>query len=716
MVDGESEAQQAAADARHVTIAQTLARAVTAQDEIGVIILDGELRVAQASVAPDRFRGFSVTPGQHVGDLVPAQERKGVTARLRQVLHTGTPLISHAQRLHPAGRLIADLSVLPLQDVRGRPGLVLVFVDVTAAVRTRRHLDMLVDASTSIGGSLDVTRTAQQLADTLLGLGDIVTVNLAVEVFAGQEPTRRAQPGHPGLRRAAVATKQGGPLPAGFLGPGADLPPLPDKPAVRRHQEGEALWLRGRPAVTEVLDHDPALVRALIPGPDVHAMLQSPLLARDAVLGTVEVWRTGRSAPFTEDELRLLTGITARAALAVDNARRYTRERTTTETLQRSMLPARAIDAPAVQAAGVHLPTTADGHSAGGDWYDVIPLPSMRVALVVGDVVGHGLHAAATMGRMRAAVQVLAQLELPPDEVLTHLDDFVTELVGAVDAAHADALSGSCLYAVYDPVSRTCAMASAGHPPPALVTPDGRVRFVDLSPGPTLGVGGLPFEVRTVELEPDSVLALYTDGLVDQGGDIGTGMDLLAGRLRERVPIGATERDLHAAAAHLVGGVPRKDLGDDVTVLLARTRAVAGGDVAVWPVPDNAPAVADVRRHATEQLAAWEVEDQLAFSTELIVSELVTNAIRYAGGPIALRLIRTGAGLICEVSDSSNTQPRFRRASSNDEGGRGLFLVAQLSQRWGSRFDGPTGKTIWAELSAGEGDQPPGFAPVALDS
>ena len=339
----------------------------------------------------------------------------------------------------------------------------------------------------------------------------------------------------------------------------------------------------------------------------------------------------------------------------------------------------------------------------------------MRVALVVGDVVGHGLHAAATMGRMRAAVQVLAQLELPPDEVLTHLDDFVTELVGAADPAHADALSGSCLYAVYDPVGRTCAMASAGHPPPALVRPDGQVRFVDLSPGPTLGVGGLPFEVRTLELPAGSVLAFYTDGLVEHGRggmDIGTGMDRLAARLRERLPIGPTERDLHAVAAHLVGGVSRQNLSDDITVLLARTRSVDPDDVAVWTVPDDAAAVADVRRGATERLAAWEIPDQLAFSTELIVSELVTNAIRYAGGPIAVRLIRTGATLICEVSDSSNTQPRFRRAGTTDEGGRGLFLVAQLSQRWGSRFEGPAGKTIWAELAEVEGEQPAVFPPV----
>lgn len=699
-------------------IEQSLVEAVTAQEEIGVIVLDDDLCVTQASVAPDRFHGLSVSPGQHIGDLVPARDRAAVTERLRRTLAVRTPLVWQGQRLHPDGRLIADLSVLPLQDVNGRPGLVLVFLDVTAAVRTRRHLDMLVDASASIVGSLDVTSTAQQLADALLGLGDIVTVNLSVEVFTGQEPPQRRRTGpFSGLRRAALATRRAAELPEGFLRPGYDLPVVIANDVMNRHRVAAgSVWLPTREVITAAFRNDPDVLRRMLPGYDVHAVIHVPLMARDLFLGGVEVWRTGRSAPFGEDELRLLTGIVSRAALAIDNARRYTRERTTTEALQRSMLPAPSVDAPAVQAAGLYLPTTAGERGAGGDWYDVIGLPSMRVALVVGDVVGHGLHAAATMGRMRAAVQVLAQLELPPDEVLGHLDDFVTKLVGTGEpgeAVPADALSGSCLYAVYDPVGRTCALASAGHPPPALIRPDGSVGYVELSPGPTLGVGGLPFEVTRLELAPGSILVLYTDGLVGHDhGDIGIGMDTLLRRLREQVPIAPSEEALHETAGHLVRGVSRQDLGDDITVLLARTRAVAGGDTAVWTVAGDAAAVARIRRASTEQLATWGVPEQLAFATELVVSELVTNAIRYAGGPIALRLIRSGTSLICEVSDSSNTQPRFRRARATDEGGRGLFLVAQLSNRWGSRFEGSAGKTIWAELSPTNLDVP---SPMTYD-
>ncbi len=702
-------------------IEQSLVEAVTAQEEIGVIVLDDDLRVTQASVAPDRFHGLSVSPGQRIDELVPARDRTAVTERLRRALAVRNPMVWQGQRLHQDGRLIADLSVLPLQDVNGRPGLVMVFLDVTAAVRTRRHLDMLVDASASIVGSLDVTSTAQQLADALLGLGDVVTVNLSVEVFTGQEPPPRRRTAYfSGLRRAALATRRAAELPEGFLRPGHDLPVLVANDVMNRHRtEAGAVWLPTREEITAAFRDDSDVLRLMLPGYDVHTVIHVPLMARDLFLGGVEVWRTGRSAAFGEDELRLLTGIVSRAALAIDNARRYTRERTTTEALQRSMLPAPSVDAPAVQAAGLYLPTTAGGRGAGGDWYDVIGLPSMRVALVVGDVVGHGLHAAATMGRMRAAVQVLAQLELPPDEVLGHLDDFVTKLVGGEsgESVPADALSGSCLYAVYDPVGRTCAMASAGHPPPALVRPDGSVGFVDLSPGPTLGVGGLPFEVTTLDLPPDSLLVLYTDGLVvgHDHSDIGTGMDTLLRRLREQVPIAPTEEALHEAAGHLVRGVSRQNLGDDITVLLARTRAVAGGDTAVWTVVGDAAAVARIRRASTEQLAAWGVPEQLAFATELVVSELVTNAIRYAGGPIALRLIRSGPSLICEVSDSSNTQPRFRRARTTDEGGRGLFLVAQLSNRWGSRFEGPAGKTIWAELSPTNLDAPDTLSPMSYD-
>jgi serine phosphatase RsbU (regulator of sigma subunit)/anti-sigma regulatory factor (Ser/Thr protein kinase) len=686
------------------TIEQTLAQAVTDQKQFGVVVLDDSLRVAQCSVEPERFRGLTLAVGQNFADVMPDRDADASPERLRRVVEHGESLVLHALPLLGPRELIVDLSVFRHGDVHGGPGLVLVFVDVTEAVRTRRSLDLLVGATSEIGTSLDVSRTARQLARALLRLGDIVTVNLAQEVFSGQEPPQRDRGGNVGLRRAAIATRESNPLPQGFLRPGDDLPTLPNKPSIRRHQRGEALWLPSLSDITEALDNQPHLVDALVPDPAVHALIHSPLLARDLILGSVEVWRTQGSGAFTEEDLRLLTSITSRAALSVDNARRYTRERNSTEALQRSMLPAPFTDLPTVQAAGVYLPTTAEGQGAGGDWYDVIPLPSLRVALAVGDVVGHGLHATATLGRMRSAVQVLAQLELPPDELLAHLDDFVVKLVADDEPAHEDALSSTCLYAVYDPVGRRLSVASAGHPPPALVLPDGRVHYVKLNPGPTLGIGGLPFESTVIDVPADSVLVLYSDGLVERRRDIGRGMQELLSGLQSLAPIRATPAGLQEAAACLVADVDRADLADDVTVLVSRLQVVPEADVAAWPVPEDPAAVADVRRHTAAQLEARGVPESAGFVIELVVSELVTNAIRYAGAPVVLRLIRTDTSLICEVSDPSNTQPRLRRARLTDEGGRGLFLVAQMCDRWGARYDGPTGKTIWAEKSLAEDD------------
>ncbi|MFG1811666.1 SpoIIE family protein phosphatase [Streptomyces sp. NPDC049040] len=689
------------------SVAQRLAQAVTEQEEFGVVVLDSDMRVTQCSVAPQCFRGLEVAVGQ---EFCPLLEPHGASddpaGRVAQVLSDGIPQVLHAQPIRDPAGLVVDLSVFRQEEEGGPPGLLLVFVDVTDAVRTRQSLDLLLDATSAIGTSLDVARTARQLAQALLGLGDVVTVNLAHEVLTGRDPPQRDRGGDVGLRRAAVAATERTPLPDGFLKPGDDLPALPDKASIRRHQHGEALWLPTLADVTEALDNEPALVRALIPGPDVHALIHSPLLARNLILGSVEVWRTAGSPRFAAEDVRLLATITARAALAVDNARRYARERGATEELQRSMLPAPYTETHAVQAAGIYLPTDADGQGAGGDWYDVIPLPSLRVALAVGDVVGHGLRATATMGRMRSAIQVLAQLELPPEELLAHLDDFVAKLAADDEPAHEDALSSTCLYAVYDPIGHRLSAASAGHPPPVLMRPDGVVRYMGLNPGPPLGIGGLPFESSVVDVPTDSVLVLYSDGLVQhRNQDIGHGMEDLLARLAQVAPIAPTPSGLQKAADRIVADIAPGELADDVTVLVSGLRAVPDTDIAAWPVPDEAAAVAESRRHTADQLDAWGVAEAAGFVVELVVSELVTNAIRYAGAPVLLRLVRTNTSLVCEVSDPSNTQPRLRRARTTDEGGRGLFLVAQLCDSWGARYDGPTGKTIWAEKSlADEGD------------
>jgi anti-sigma regulatory factor (Ser/Thr protein kinase) len=328
----------------------------------------------------------------------------------------------------------------------------------------------------------------------------------------------------------------------------------------------------------------------------------------------------------------------------------------------------------------------------GGDWFDVIPLSGTRVALVVGDVVGHGIHASAAMGRLRTAVRTLSDIELPPDELLARLDDLVSSPFGTSscppDQTNLET-GATCLYAVYDPASRMCTMARAGHPPPAVVRPDGTAEFLDVPSGPPLGVGGTPYERYQAELEEGSLIALFTDGLVEaRHRDIDEGLGELRRRLA--VPAGSLEE----LCDTVLGALPSDPPLDDVALLVARTRMLDPGHVVHWEFPADPAAVSEARDGTARQLAAWGL-DEVAFSTEVVVSGLITNAIRHASGPIGLRLILDD-GLICEVSDGSSTFPRPRRARSDDEGGRGLMLVAQLSRRWGTR---PTdnGKIIWSD-------------------
>ncbi len=335
----------------------------------------------------------------------------------------------------------------------------------------------------------------------------------------------------------------------------------------------------------------------------------------------------------------------------------------------------------------------------GGDWFDVIALSGTRVGLVVGDVVGHGLGAAATMGRLRTSVRVLARMDLAPDELLARLDDVVTQ--GADERAAGrtegqelpedEALGVTCLYVAYDPVSGTCTMARAGHPPPAIVDPDeGTVTFPELPPGPPLGLGGLPFQSAELTLPPGSLLALFTDGLVQgRDRDLDQQLDVLSAVLSR------SARPLDDLCDDVVGSLLPGPAEDDAALLLVRTRILGRQQVAVWELSADPQAVGRARAAASAQLRAWGLED-LVFTTELVVSELVTNAIRYgAPGPVQLRLIRDQT-LICEVSDSGHTSPHLRHAAADDEGGRGLFIVAQTTQQWGTRHTA-TGKIIWAE-------------------
>ncbi|KDN77400.1 protein phosphatase [Streptomyces olindensis] len=545
------------------------------------------------------------------------------------------------------------------------------------ALAARRRLELLSEASARIGTTLDVRRTAEELAETAVPrLADFVTIDLPDAVLRGEES---ADP-FADLRRTVVHGVREG-LP--FTPPGKRMDFGPTAPQLRCLTSGEAVLEPDLEAAAGWLAQDPEHTARLLS--HVHSLIAVPLLARGVVLGIASFYRAGGS--FGDDDRSLAQELATRAALSIDNARRYTHERTMVLALQRRLLPHGLPDQDAVEVAHRYLPAESD---VGGDWYDVIPLSGARVGLLVGDVVGHGMLSAATMGRLRTAARSFAELDFPPDEVLTHLDNLVGRLDREdPDGKGAGVIGATCLYAVYDPAEQQCLMARAGHPPPALVHPDGTVTYPDLPAGPPLGLGGLPFDAVEVDLPEGSQLVLYTDGLIeDRHRDVDVVLEQLRAALAH--PERAPEETCQAVLDTVAPAHPH----DDIALLVARVHALDPERIATWELSADPALVGEVRASAMRRLADWGL-DETAFAAELILSELITNAMRHGAGPIRVRLLY-GRTLICEVSDASNTAPHLRRAASTDEGGRGLFLVAQLSQSWGTRYL-PEGKVIWAE-------------------
>ncbi|MFB0632812.1 SpoIIE family protein phosphatase [Streptomyces sp. AB3(2024)] len=664
----------------------------------GVVITDGDGRLLLANDEAKRLLGLPEgAEGRYIGD-VPGLDRRMSDLLLSgrvatdEVLEAGDRLLVVNQRpTHTRGR--AEGSAVTIRDSTEMRIL------TSRAETARRRLKLLYDAGVDIGTTLDVVRTAEELAAVAVPrFADYVTVDLADSVLDGDEPGPGAD-----MRRTAVSgIRSDHPLyPRGRL-----IDFLPSTPQARGYGTGEAELVPDLSDAPGWQAQDPPRAREIIDF-GIHSLIAAPLTARGVVLGVVNFWRSQKPEPFDDDELSLAEELVARAAVSMDNARRYTREHALAVTLQTSLLPRALPEQSAVDVAHFYLPAQS---GVGGDWFDVIPLSGSRVALVVGDVVGHGLHAAATMGRLRTAVHNFSSLDLPPEEILARLDDLVQRIDHDADDA-ADpgggVLGATCLYAVYDPVSRLCTVARAGHLPPLLVAPDGRTEFVELPAGPPLGLGGMPFETAELYLAEGSQLVLYTDGLVEERTrDIGEGLELL------RAALSHPDRDPQESCRAVLDRLLPARPTDDVALLIARTRTLGADRVAQWEVPFEPSEVGTVRNAAARQLDAWGLSE-LGFSTELILSELITNALRHGSGPVRVRLLYDHA-LTCEVWDGSSTAPHLRYAATTDEGGRGLFLVAQLSEHWGTRYT-PEGKVIWAEQSLpGAPGNPPDTAESAL--
>ncbi|MER6028813.1 SpoIIE family protein phosphatase [Streptomyces sp. NPDC001851] len=671
---------------------------------VGMAVMDTELRYVWLNDTLERLGGVPRDErlGRRLSELLPGLQAEDLESLMRKVIATGLPVTDYEYLgwswADPHRRHAYSTSFFPLVDTDDTiTGVCYMVQDVTERWNARQLLTMVNEAGTSIGTTLDVQRTAQELADFAVPrFADLVIVDLLEPVLsteghgawltdAGPAPAR------PVMRRAALrSVREGCPEAVARVG---------DRVHFRPPSQDNSLLTAGEPLLIPVLDPSDELWltreserAARIREFGLHSLIAVPMRARNTVLGLTTFARSLNPVSFGADDVLPARELVARAAVCVDNARRYTREHTAALTLQRSLLPPALTGGTALEVASSYLPADpSDG--VGGDWFDVIPLSGARVGLVIGDVVGHGITAAASMGRLRTAVQTLAAMEMPPDELLAHLDDLVLRLsdeeTAAGTATRSTFIGATCVYAVYDPVSRRCAVARAGHPPPVVVAPGGPARFPDIPAGPPLGLGGMAFEATEIELAENSLFGLYTNGLIE-----GCDRDVERGMARLGEVLGHAGEDLDALCTSAVRQLVPVPRPDDIALLLTRTHGLGTDRVASWDVPADPAAVGVLRAQATRQVEDWGL-GELAITTELVVSELVTNAIRYATPPIRLRLLRD-TRLTCEVADASSTAPRLRHARITDEGGRGLFLVAQLTQRWGARYTGD-GKVIWAE-------------------
>ncbi|MFE6849198.1 SpoIIE family protein phosphatase [Streptomyces sp. NPDC057674] len=700
-------------------------QAIFGQSPFGFLLFGTDLTVKRANRRFATVFGGSADDhrGRTVHDYLNLPEADRMTAALRGVLETGESVTDFEIVGAAPGsrdRRHWSINLYRVHSGSGRPiGVAGLGIDVTRrhnaareAASARRNLALLNEAGARIGNSLDLEATARELLDVAVpGFCDLASVDLYQGLLTGDE----APPGRWGsshdigygagsaeLRRVAFASAVSDtPRRADDIhgaGSGCCGPEPIEVGAVHRYPFNSPCAGALRTGRLHT-----------VPGADgelVQTTLVVPMVAHDTVVGLVQFSRTKGSESFGERDRALAVELAARAAVCIDNARLYRREHERALILQRSLLPPGDPEAAGLDIACRYLPGTA-ATEVGGDWFDVIELPGHRTALVIGDVMGRGLRAAVAMGELRTAVRTLAQLDLEPAEVLSHLDEIARGLGAPIGAQQSrghksrgpelsEVYLATCVYAVYDPVTRRCTFANAGHLPPVLVEPGEEALLLDVPPGMPLGVGGEPFEEVEVELPEGALLALYTDGLVEsRDHPLDEGLSAFRRALTDPA------RPLEDVCDRVLNSLETGHGEDDIALLMARIQGLPSEAVGDWRLPREPRSVGRARELARTQLKAWDLEP-LVDTVELLVSELVTNALRYGEGEIRLRLLRDRT-LVCEVWDAGLVQPRRRRAKDTDEGGRGLQLVGLLSSSWGSRRT-PRGKTVWFELALPDGE------------
>jgi serine phosphatase RsbU (regulator of sigma subunit) len=540
------------------------------QSPLGVVIFDAELRIAWANQAAGRIGdGLPAArwPGHRLGEVLPGLDVGLMEQSLRRVLATGEPVFDLEVTSAAGGERFWRCIQFRVGGPDGQADHVAQMMhEVTGQALGRRRLALADEASARIGTTLDITRTAEELLDVAIPrLADAGRVNLLGTVIEGDRQTPQAHNEKMRLLQVALRWPPGAPLPAEYLNKSW----YETDPTTLLHQRlvaGLPIFLPtlGTMADEQLLEVASGaafdrVTTARVAG--AHSQMIVPLMARGAIMGHVILYRLADSRPFTDADLTLARDFVSRAAVSIDNARLYTRERATALALQRGLLPRHIPQVPGLQLAYRYVPaqTTAE---IGGDWFDVIPLPDGRCALTVGDVTGHDISAASRMGQLRTATRTLAGLGLTPAQILTRLDLITTDLTDTETSA-------TCIFAVCDPATGTWDIASAGHPPPALARPGQYTAFPDLPPGLPLGTGlvaGGQYQAIRLHLPPGSTLLLYTDGLIEEpASDLGTGMAHLASILATLTPLPLTQ----ACDTLLATLAPRP--ADDIAILMART-------------------------------------------------------------------------------------------------------------------------------------------------
>jgi len=531
-----------------------------------IVVLDAQLRHLYVNPAWAEISGLPASAflGRTLGEVLPDLQRPDdvlaevlADGRPRETTISGTTGVSSplGQRLW---RAVYHRVELPGQDA----GLCGIGVEISSL---RSYLDdletahlrlALLDAvATRVGTTLDIETTCQELSDFLApSLADMAAVGIVEEEFTGAPPPR---PGFVRLRKVR------GSAPAGMEwllhqmgGPGPYID-IPRGVATRHCMDVGRPWL-GNLASDDLFQKvtvDPERTR-IFRAAGIHSLLIVPLITAGRPVGVVLMGRTGTSQPFSDDDVTTIQAVAARAALSVDSARRYSHEHTMALELQRALLAEPRAPHPGVEVTARYIPS---GRSVlvGGDWYDSIPLPDAQTLLVMGDVMGHGFQAAVTMSQYRSLLRTIATDFTGVEEILEEFDRQVAQL-------GLDRLA-TCLLAVMDPQDGTCTAASAGHPPPAVLRPDGSIDILWLPAGPPIGTGLGGYEPLTATMAPGTTLMLYTDGLVERRGtDIDDSVQEFQGlSLSADTPL---DDLLDTVLARLANGAYE----DDVAILAAR--------------------------------------------------------------------------------------------------------------------------------------------------